>query len=162
MNLYEIANEYRIIDQSIDVAGGELTPEIEKALTELDATLADKVDGIGVVITESIAKGDAYTDEAERLKGRAKTAYAKAEGLRSYLLRALTHAGKKNASGALFSVSRQLASRPAIRWSAQAPIPRSFVRIREELDSEKAFDAYKAGGLPDGFTVERKEFVTIR
>ena len=163
MRLYDIANDYRVIDAAIDEAGGELSPEQEAQLDALDNNLAHKIDAISGLITEAEAYSDALGDQSARFRERAKVQYNKAQRLKKYVIRCLKSAGKRDVKGDLFTVRVGDASTPTIRWTADAPIPRMFTRVKEELDGAKVQAFLKEGGtLPDGFTVERSQFLVVR
>ena len=162
MKLYEIANEYRDIEVMLDESGGEITPDIEQMLVLVDAELPAKVDAICGLIVEAETKSLAFKNEAKRLQSLADIAEHKADRLREYVRRCLSIADKRVVEGELFIARRGTAGTPSIRWAADAPIPRAFVRITESLDGKKAHEAFKGGTLPDGFKVERSEFLEIR
>lgn len=162
MKLYEIASEYRRIDEMLDESGGELTPELEILLCSLDDALEAKIDAIGAMIREKIAEAGSLEDEASRLTLRAVVAWNSSARLKRYVLECLEGAGKLKAKGARFSASVRLASIPTIRWDGDGEIPDGFTRVKVELDGRKCIEMERQGLLPDGFRVERTKYLDIR
>ena len=87
-SLYEIVAQAQVIENAIAEAGGELSPELEKALMQVDLSLTEKVEGYSHVIDrlESVAtfwngKADEYyaiasgvANAAKKIKERLKLA----------------------------------------------------------------------------------------
>lgn len=153
MRLYELPAEVRRIDDLLTESEGEITPEIEAALAAMEIEKADKVDAIGALIAEAKRESDAVSAEATRLAERSGRLCRRAENLKAYLHRNMDAMGETKIKGRLFTASVCKNSAPSIRWSGEGEIPRAFRRTRVELDGTEALAAYKAGDLPDGFTV---------
>ena len=162
MKLYEIAESYRAIDSQLDESGGEVTPEIEAALSALSDRLSEKVDAIGALVREAQAESQAFADEAARLRGRAAAAASKVTRLKAYLLNQLKAIGFDRVKGLRFVARVATASTPTITWEGDGDPPGPFRRVRVELDGKLAHEAEKAGTLPEGFKVVRTEYIDIR
>lgn len=155
MHLYEIADEWRSIDQAIDAMDGELTPEIEARMDELAAALPETVDAVAKLIRERDAEAATYQTEAQRFTAKAKACQATVERLKSYLHHHLNALGLDKVKGTLFKVSIVKNSRPSIKWTGRPEaIPDAFRRVSVDLDGAAAYAAWKAGTLPDGFDVD--------
>lgn len=141
---------------------GELPPELEARLDGLEMDLQTKVRNIVALYREWDTEGEAAKSEAARLAAIAKSRAGNADRLRAYLVHCLDAAGIATVKTDIGNVSVRSASRPSIRWEGAGPLPDEFVRTKVELDGAKAFDAYKAGTLPEGFVAERTRFVSVR
>lgn len=162
MKLYEIAAEYRRIDEMLDESGGELTPELEEAMSTLDDALEAKIDAIGGLVREKQAEADALSAEALRFAGRAKTAQGSSYRLKEYVLHCLTAAGREKVKGSRFSARVGTASTPTIRWDGEGEVPAEFTRTEVKLDGRKCIEAERQGLLPEGFRVERTKYLDLR
>ena len=154
MHLYEIADEWRVIDQAIDDMDGEITPEIEARMDELAEALPETVDAIAKLIRERTAAAAVYAAEAKRLADKAKACQSTVERLKAYLHHHLEAIGLDGVNGTLFKVSIVKNSRPSIKWPGRPEsIPDAFRRVSVDLDGPAAYAAWKSGTLPDGFDV---------
>lgn len=162
MKLYEIADEFRRIDDALTENGGEVTEELQAALDGLEYSLEGKVDAIAGLIREAQARAAAFSTEAVRLREKAQAEQNRAESLHGYLLTHLKAIGKDKVKGQIFSVSVRTASIPSITWDGEGSPPRDFQRVKVELDGKKAQDALRSGTLPDGFNVRYTTFLQLR
>lgn len=161
--LYKLAAEYRRIGEAIDDAHGELTPEIELALESVTDDIASKCDAIAALVRESTLEAEAIGDEIARLRAKQNARLNRAGRLKSYMLDALKSAGLSKVTGARFSVASRVASRPTIAWTGDmANLPEGFASVRVIVNADAAWQAEKAGTLPDGFHVSRTEYIEIR
>jgi hypothetical protein len=164
--LYEIADLRSIIDAALEESGGELTPEIEVALTAWDEKFADKAERVALYICEQEAHANAAKEEAKRLNALAASRLKRCASLERYLMVQMDRAGKERIDGVLKTIAIQ--KNPASvrgelsqedleamygthRSSMVRFVPASFT-----LDKRAVLDAYKAGAvLPAGLTVEQ-------
>lgn len=172
VTLYEIANARDILDSWLEETGGELTPELEALLAELDGNANEKIERVALYIREQKALADAAKQEKDRLDGIAKSRLRAAESLTGYLHREMDRLGKDRVNGVLATVALQknpprvvgelspetlagiYQSGPAI----VRHVPESFT-----LDRKAVLDAFKAGQpIPDGLTVEQSTSIRIR
>jgi hypothetical protein len=153
MKLYELPTLARMIDELIEDADGEITPDIAAMLDEMEGTLASKVDGIGALIREHTFRAAAFAEEMARLKERKATQERAAERLKAYLQGVMQKLGVDRVVGGRYSATLQRAGRPAIAWAGDPDrIPAGFRRETVAPDLAAAQDAYAAGVLPEGFT----------
>lgn len=173
LHLYEIATELDAVLCMIDEAEGELTDEAVDALNSWQLAFDKKVERVVHVIRNYKATADAAKAEADRLNRLRRSRQKTVDSLREYLLQQMKRADRLVIETALVKVRVMKASKPSIRWmgtevlegsavAVPAKIPAAFVRIKEELDGDLAQLAYASGDLPEGFTTDFKESVTIR
>jgi len=74
LTIYQLGEAERELMDILYENGGELTPEIEDALTETREGLSLKVEGYNRIIRELTAYSDAAKAEADRISERAKRA----------------------------------------------------------------------------------------
>lgn len=143
MNLYELTAEQARIEALLEENGGEITPEIEEALTLTAEALPRKVDGYGVLIRQFAAAEAACDAEIKRLQGLKKTAVNSQKGLKDRILYAMQTFGYDKLAGETTKFSTR-ASKAV------------------EIDEELLLDRYKAKvedfvkTLPDWLTLEVK------
>lgn len=101
--------------------------------------------------------------EANRLRDRAKAIENSNDSLRLYLRHCLEVAGLDKVKTERNTVWQATASQPTIRWTGEGDPPQAFTRTKIELDGRICQYRLKvAGGLPDGFTVERTKYLGMR
>jgi hypothetical protein len=174
LTLYELAEERRVLDEFLAEAEGELTPEIEQLLTEIEGRLEEKCERVALYIREQEAQAEAVETEVKRLQARARSFRNGAAGLKRYLEGQLRGLGIDRVTGRLVTVALQR-NPPALRGElTQEQMAglfaegRSYVRLVPAsftLDRRALLDLVKADGeavLPDGLTVEQGASLRIR
>lgn len=177
VTLYEIADARDILDNWLLETGGELTPELEQMLAELDASAKDKIERVALYIREQKSLAEAAKQERDRLAGIASARLKAAESLTGYLRREMDRLGKDRVEGVLVTVALQK-NPPSVKgelsqfdladlyekWRVgEAPafvkqIPESYT-----LDRDAVKAAAKAGQpIPAGLSVEQGVGVRIR
>lgn len=172
VTLYEIADMRDVLDQWLVEHDGELTPELEALLNDLDAKADEKIERVALYIREQKSLADAAKQERDRLAGIAAARLKAAESLTGYLHREMDRLGKDRVNGVLCTIAMQknpprvvgeLSPERLAELHKSGPaivkhIPESFV-----LDKVAALAAHKAGqALPEGLTVEQSVGVRIR
>lgn len=99
MNLYELTAEQARIEALLEENGGEITPEIEEALTLTAEALPKKVDGYGILIRQFAAAEAACDAEIKRLQGLKKTAQNAQRGMKERILYAMQTFGYDKLAG---------------------------------------------------------------
>jgi hypothetical protein len=165
LRLYDLGLALRNIDDLIEEAGGELTAEVEEALSCLTDGFTEKAERIALLIQERLRRAEAVASEAKRLAALALTSERAADSLKAYLARCLEAAGIDRFDGRLARVSLCQNGRPSIRWAGPAEsIPEPFRKtvVEHRLDGSAALEAHRSGTLPDGFEVVLGKHVRIR
>lgn len=162
MRLYELPGELRLWEEAVEGNGGEVTEELALAYEHLGQTLVQKADSIACLIREAEAEELGYRNEARTFQSKAQASKNRAESLKGYLLANMKLMGVDAVQGPRFAVSKARAGTPAISWAHGGEIPEGYRKVKVELDSLAAHDAYKRGELPEGFAVHHTEYLRIR
>lgn len=163
LKLYEIATAFELIEAALVESGGEWTDDIATQLDALEGALEWKVENICRLIQSNTRTSEAYKAERERLQGHEDSHRRIAANLKAYLFTQLERIGKDKVDAGVFKVALQNNSRPSIEWSGDAvAIPEPFRRTVFELDGNRAYDAFRAGGLPEGFVVKLGRHIRVR
>lgn len=163
MHLRELPLLQREIDADLEEAGGEITPEIQAKLDRLDEEIGHKVDWVGTVVAERNGEALVYDAEIKRLQAKKKAVERSVESLKDYLKLTMETMKLERAEGRLHSVTIQKASRSSIVWTRDFDkLPAAFIRTKVELDGQAAYDAWRAGTLPEGFEARTSTFPRIR
>jgi hypothetical protein len=151
--LYELPAFFRFLDDAIDDAGGEITPEIQEQIDALESNLEDKADAICALVRSAEAEDVAVQAEIDRLMARRNAARSRSHNLKRYMLACLEQIGRDRVDGPRFKVRVQRNSTPSIEWTGEPDaIPDGFRRVVVEVDGKAAREAFKAGTLPVGFS----------
>lgn len=169
---HELAGEWDALDELLLESGGELTPEIESLLEQLEGTTTDKIEKIGLVAQRHANDAAAIKLELERLQARKRSYESSCAKLKQYAGGILDRLGKPSVKGALVSVGWQnnaesidgeLTTEALRELSVIAPEIVRIIPEQLELDKRGALEWYHAGNaLPDGLTVTRGRHVRIR
>ena len=165
MRLYEYVDDYETvldwIEEHEDVireAGGELPPELEALLDEVEGAVEEKVKRVALVVQNMLAAAKAAKAEADRLSALAASRTRQADSLKTYLAMQIRRLGTTRVDTDLVKVRIQRNGRPSIRPLDPEHIPEPFRRVRVEFDGAVAYDTLKSAGLlqdaPDTFDIE--------
>lgn len=109
--LFQLSADMSAIEDALWENGGELTPELEQALTETEQSISAKVDGYHAVI-RSFASQEAILDaEIKRLTALKKTAENAQKRLKNHLCDTMGMFGIEKMEGAYCKISRAKSSR---------------------------------------------------
>jgi hypothetical protein len=132
--------------QLVDEAEGELTPEIDAALTEIAGSMDRKAEALSAVYRR--LKGDEAANAAlaEHYGQRARRSSAQAERLRTFMLESMTRLGVKKLGGPTGRAYVQ-ASPPklVLKVPAAQAMWRGYVRRVESVDNERLKADVEAG-----------------
>lgn len=160
MKLYELSAALDAIFRECE--DGELPPDAETRLTDLQMAFETKAENILLYRQELLADASAVKEEAERLKARADVATRKAEWLRGYLLREMQRTGIVKVSTPRIGAMVVLGPPKAELTGDSIPVIYRKVKTVEEFDKTKCTDDFKAGKeLPEGVTVTRHPFLKV-
>ena len=161
LRLYELADAYEQIAETLIENGGELTPELAAALDAIEGAFEAKVERVALYVRNLLVTADAADAEAARLAALVHSRRQGAEGLKGYLMVQLDRVQKPKVETPLVVVRIQKNSHPAIRWPEALPIPENYQRVMVGLDGQKAYTDWKAGALPEGFIIEQGRHLRI-
>lgn len=148
MNLYQLTAEQARIEELLEQNGGEITPEIEEALTLTAEALPKKVDGYGVLIRQFAAAEAACDAEIKRLQALKKTAQNAQKGMKERILYAMQTFGFDRLNGETTKFSTR---------SSKAVEVDEAVLLDKYRDKLDAFSAT----LPEWLTIETKVSKTV-
>lgn len=94
-----LAEEKSTIERILEESGGEITPEIEEALNQLDLQTADKIDGYYAFIERCNSVGDLMNARAEELDKIATAHYTLAKRLKDGIQYAMSTMGVSEIKG---------------------------------------------------------------
>jgi hypothetical protein len=102
--LYALADAREVLDRLVEENEGELTPELEQALDELDGATEEKIERVALWIKERMHDCEGIRAEEQRLMKRRHAIFNGASALREYLARNMARLGKTEVRGLLISV----------------------------------------------------------
>ena len=165
MNLYELTAEQARIEDLLEENGGEITPEIEEALTLTAEALPKKVDGYGVLIRQFAAAEAACDAEIKRLQGLKKTAQNAQKGMKDRILYAMQTFGFDKLAGETTKFSTRASkavdvNEDVLLMNYREKIARfvstlpDWISLEVKVSKQVIKDTYKATGItPEGAQV---------
>ena len=168
---YELAGEWAALDELLLETGGELTPEIEELLEQLQGTTTEKLEKIGLVAQRYANDAKAIALELERLTARKKAFENSCAKMKAYAGRILDAIGQPSVKGVLCTVAWQnnpesiegeLTEDQLRELSVIAPELVRIIPEKLELDRKAALLWSTGNALPDGLQRTRGRHVRIR
>lgn len=162
MRLFDLVDQMNAIDAQLDETGGEITPDIERALDGLTGKMSEKVESICKLRQNWLRSAESCEAEADRMKARAKSFRGRADSIKAFLHAAFVRWDVHQLKVPAFTVWRQK-NPVSIRWTKDvAALPEEYRRVTVEPDLKKAKAALEAGEqLPDGFEIVQGEHLRI-
>ena len=99
--LFQLSADMLAIEDALWENGGELTPELESALTETETSLKAKTDGYGALIRKFDSAASSIDAEIKRLQALKKTASNASERLKERVKYAMQTSGMSKLDGQL-------------------------------------------------------------
>ena len=174
MTLYELTAEMAAIEEELYEAGGELTPELERELTETREGLLRKVDGYNALLQKLGAMAASAKTEIDRLAKLKKVAENAQKRVKERLLWNMNLFGIEKLEGNLCKMSiRRGKSLEVDEAAALAPYLGAIEQLQKKLPawltvevkvSKTAIkESYKETDLlPAGVSEISKESLTVR
>lgn len=94
MNLYNISIELRNLADSVDPETGEMSDELYVQMDALEMTKTQKVESLSLYMRECEAEADMIQSEIERLESMKQYKLNRAEWVKKYMARSLSHEEK--------------------------------------------------------------------
>lgn len=171
--LYDLTGEGLEIFDMLSDNLGELTPELEERLDQLMLEGPARIEAAAMVVRSLESNAAACEAEAQRLRDRAKAFDAQADRLKLRMTKCLDAGFSGKVKTPLFTIwTQKSADRtvadlvPGVTAEMLHSERPDLVRVKMELDREKAVAEYKAGKpLPDLVLFEEREgsrYVRIR
>lgn len=99
LTLFQLSAEMAAIEAALIENGGELTPELEKAMAETSEGLVKKADGYGILLAKFAAISDACKAEIDRIQSIKKTADNSVKRIKGHLAQTMDAFEMKNLDG---------------------------------------------------------------
>lgn len=174
MNLYQLTAEQARIEAMLEENGGEVTPEIEEALTLTAEQLPKKVDGYGVLIRQFAAAEAACDAEIKRLQGLKKTAQNAQKGMKDRILYAMQTFGYDKLAGETTKFSTR--SSKAVELDEDVLLSRyrekiadfvaslpDWLGVEVKVSKTAISNAYKANGItPEGAQIVENTSLIVK
>lgn len=158
--LYAITSEQLRINELLEESGGELTPEIEEALTLNEENFLVKSEGY----IESIARfkalaeaADVRIKEMQRIK---KTAENSKRRLEERLLWALQTMGRDKVEVGLRKLALRMTT--AVNITDETAIPAEYIKVETSIDKMRIKEALKSGEVITGAELVTNQSIQIR
>lgn len=158
--LYAITSEQLRINELLEESGGELTPEIEEALTLNEENFLVKSEGY----IESIARfkalaeaADVRIKEMQRIK---KTAENSKRRLEERLLWALQTMGRDKVEVGLRKLTLRMTT--AVNITDETAIPAEYIKVETSVDKMRIKEALKSGEVITGAELVTNQSIQIR
>lgn len=170
--LYEIGNARLILDRVLEENDGELTPELETELDELDEAFTEKAERVALFIREQLSRAKGVREERDRLDAIVKRGERAAENLKDYLKRQMERLEKKKIDGVLVTIAIQN-NPPSVKTPLNSDeLQKHYDKVSDyvvevpatyRIDRDKVLAASKMGAtLPEWVTVESGTHLRIR
>lgn len=155
LHLYEVVEQLVRIGDELAEGGGEITPEIEGKLRDLEGTFEEKVERILLYAQNLKASSEAAAKESDRLAILARGRASIAGRLKDYVKAQMEQLGRPKIETARIVARIQKNSRPVVSYTGElAELPPGFIRTVIAFNAEAAYEVFKAGGpLPAGVSV---------
>ena len=164
MNLYDIADNIRVLADMVEAEGGEFDEQtIADTLDGLEGDLNQKADNIGKLVKMLGRQADACELESVRLKDRAEKLRQRSDSVTAYLHACMKVVGIRKVDNELFNIA--LRKTPDVIELDEELLPKKWFveKITERPDRRGILAAVKAGQSVRGATlVTDREKLYIR
>ena len=161
--LYALGDELEEIVDAIVELEGELTPELAERLEDIGGAFDEKVERCALFIQNLTAMAKVAESEAKRLRELAEVRTKTAARLKAYVKEQMQRTDRTKIETGRVKAWIQRNGRPSINWPGpDDTIPKGFERVMVMLDGTKAYEAHKAGTLPEGFEVDHGSHLRIK
>lgn len=153
-SLFEIVFQSQVLTQQIIEAGGELSPELEQALEQVDLAITAKVDGYNAVMDRLELEATYWKAKADMYSKIAKAHTAAQDRMKNAIKQAMQAMGKTEVCGD--DVKFKLANAQPKLILDEAKIPKEFKMIvtTHVVDKERIKTALKEGFAVAGAQLE--------
>lgn len=158
--LYEITGKFELIQSLIEEGADE---EIfEEALSNINAELAEKLEGYAMVIKNMESDVEGFKSEEKRLADRRRAMENKIKRMREDMQESMTTAGQKKVKGNRFSFNVQN-SPMSLKVNDDKWIPEGYWIPQEpKLNRKELLDDLKQGEEIPGVEITQGEHLRIR
>lgn len=173
-SLFQLSADMSAIEDALWENGGELTPELEQALTETEQSLAVKTDGYNSLIRKFASQADVIDAEIKRLTALKKTCQNAEKRLKNHICETMGVFGIDKLEGQYCKISRAKTTSietndelllatylPAIAAINESLPP--YIRVEPKISKTAIKEYQKTEGiLPAGAEVVENWSIRIR
>lgn len=150
--LYQLSLALQNIQDELIETGGDLTPDLEKHLDEINLAFNEKVENIGRWVRNLDGQMDMLDTEIVRLQTRKRGVKTLEKRLKDYVLVCMQQAGKVKMEYGLFNIT-VAKNPPSCEVVDEKNIPAKFLTVIPEhctVDKKAVLDALKKGEEVNG------------
>lgn len=157
--LYSLVTQAQAIEQQIMEAGGELSPEVEQALTQVDLSLAEKIDSYDFVMDRLEGQSDYWKAKAALYTKISKSYDGVRERLRTAIKDAMIALNKTEIAGNDVRFKLQNSAPKLIIDEAKVSDKFKMQITTMVIDKERIKSALKDGIPVEGATLEQGQHI---
>lgn len=162
-SLYQISTEMDQLLEAVASADGELTPELEAQIAQVNTALVEKTDGIVAWVNYQEDLIEMATKRIKDFQEFILRTNAKLGNLDKYVDSCLKKAGTNKLEGKLYSITKRKPSQ-VVNVFDETLIPMDFINIPEPkptVQKAEISKALKAGKEVPGARLEESQNVSI-
>ena len=162
-SIYDINIDYLNIEAMLEENGGEITEEIQAAITINAEEFSSKAENYCKFIANLKAEAESNKAEAERIAAKAKRKQKLAESLNESLLNAMLVRGVKKENYGTFTLSIRETTKVVVDADVET-IPDEYKRVKTTIEPNKVAigDALKNGKTIEGCYLQKNNSLTIK
>lgn len=158
-SLYKITEEQRALNLLLEESGGEMTPELEEALTINEGNFLAKSESYVYAIKDYDAWEERIAAEIQRLTQMKRVATNAKNRLKQTLIVAMQQFGYDKVTYDLHSLS--LRKTLAVNITDEAALPKEYFKVELALDKKRLKDDLKQAAIP-GAELSEGYYIQIR
>lgn len=158
-SLYKITEEQRALNLLLEESGGEMTPELEQALTINEGNFLAKSESYVYAIKDYDAWEERIAAEIQRLTQMKRVATNAKNRLKQTLIVAMQQFGYDKVTYDLHSLS--LRKTLAVNITDEAALPKEYFKVELALDKKRLKDDLKQAAIP-GAELSEGYYIQIR
>lgn len=158
-SLYKITEEQRALNLLLEESGGEMTPELEEALTINEGNFLAKSESYVYAIKDYDAWEERIAAEIQRLTQMKRVATTAKNRLKQTLIVAMQQFGYDKVTYDLHSLS--LRKTLAVNITDEAALPKEYFKVELALDKKRLKDDLKQAAIP-GAELSEGYYIQIR
>ena len=158
-SLYKITEEQRVLNLLLEESGGEMTPELEEALTINEGNFLAKSESYVYAIKDYDAWEERIAAEIQRLTQMKRVATNAKNRLKQTLIVAMQQFGYDKVTYDLHSLS--LRKTLAVNITDEAALPKEYFKVELALDKKRLKDDLKQAAIP-GAELSEGYYIQIR
>lgn len=158
-SLYKITEEQRALNLLLEESGGEMTPELEEALTINEGNFLAKSESYVYAIKDYDAWEEMIAAEIQRLTQMKRVATNAKNRLKQTLIVAMQQFGYDRVTYDLHSLT--LRKTTAVNVIDEAAVPKEYFKVELTLDKKRLKDDLKQAAIP-GAELSEGYYIQIR